>query len=304
MSWAYPFELTPMFEGDTRGGLPGLLMANRRFTSQFLYQFEVMPVLLSCNFIVDSTNADGIRSLKGEGIDSVYMHTNISPSAGNPNPTEGIILVNFSDPYNRYLSHFSGIINPANPNTSTAVTAGVAVIITNLGTASAAQWQAVGLSSRVTPAVGVSFVPTATATIGGSAEVANSIPGNVADISIVGDPSLTISQGRYIILRNQSQTARGFTGTTHSSTLIDGIGASVVSVLLVGMAISGAGIPEGARIASIASATSITISQAATASATVPIAVYPSVGLQAPVDGTTLSLSFYLSNSANRVKGQ
>lgn len=54
-------------------------MANRSFTRSF-YTFHEMPVLLDCNFIVDSTNGNGFgaRSLKGEGIANVYLNTSAS----------------------------------------------------------------------------------------------------------------------------------------------------------------------------------------------------------------------------------
>jgi len=42
-----------------------------------LYSFGAQPVLIDCNFIVDSTNGNGYgcRSLKGQGVSEVYMHT-------------------------------------------------------------------------------------------------------------------------------------------------------------------------------------------------------------------------------------
>lgn len=50
---------------------------------------HVSPVLLDCNFIVDSTNGNGlgIRSLKGPAIKDVFMHTSATPAPGNPNPS-------------------------------------------------------------------------------------------------------------------------------------------------------------------------------------------------------------------------
>jgi hypothetical protein len=60
-----------------------------------------------------------------------------------------------------------------------------------------------------------------------------------------------------------------FTGTTHSNTTIDGI--TDTSLLTKGALVTGTGIPANTTIATIASGTSITISQAATASATVSI---------------------------------
>jgi hypothetical protein len=55
-------------------------MANRWYT-QFYGSLHKKPVQLDCNFVVDSTNGNGlgIRSLKGPGISNVFMHT--SPAA-------------------------------------------------------------------------------------------------------------------------------------------------------------------------------------------------------------------------------
>jgi hypothetical protein len=54
-------------------------MANRRF-NQFYNTLHKMPVRLDCNFIVDSTNGNGFgaRSLKGAGIQNVFMNTSAS----------------------------------------------------------------------------------------------------------------------------------------------------------------------------------------------------------------------------------
>jgi hypothetical protein len=171
-------------------------MANRRFTTQFLRQFEVNPVLLSCNFIVDSTNGNGfgVRSLKGEGIAKVYMNTSATPVAGNPNPAAGIILVQFTDTYARYLSGFSGFVSQVGTSV-TATTIHTIATITSLGTATLAQWTAVGLPKGAVPQVGLSFIATASATIGGSATVAPpaTAGSGITSIEAVGDPSTTIS---------------------------------------------------------------------------------------------------------------
>ena len=169
-------------------------MANRNFPNNKLYQFEIMPILLSCNFIVDSTNGNGlgIRSLKGSGIQNIYMHTSATPATGNPNPASGNILVQFQDQYNRYLSGFSGFVSPLSGTPLTATVAHTAYVIVSLGTATLAQWQAVGLPKGVVPAVGVGFVATTSGTIGGSAAV--EVPSNsgIMSIEVVGDPNQTI----------------------------------------------------------------------------------------------------------------
>jgi len=173
-------------------------MANRRYTSQFLYQFEAYPVLLNCNFIVDNTNGNGLgqRSLKGEGFHQVYMHTTATPLSGNPNPAPGLILIQFSDVYSKLLASSGAIVSPLGASV-TATTAAAAETITSLGTATLAQWQAVGLPLNVTPAVGVSFIATASATIGGGATVAPSASSLIDHFEGVGDPSASASSMMY-----------------------------------------------------------------------------------------------------------
>lgn len=165
-------------------------MANRRYTSQFLYQFEAYPVLLNCNFIVDSANGNGLgqRSLKGEGFHNVYMNTTATPLSGNPNPAPGLILVQFTDVYSRAISASNSIISPLGASSS-ATTARAAETITSLGTATLAQWRAVGLPQGVTPSVGISFVATTTATIGGGATIAPTASSGISHLEGVGDAS-------------------------------------------------------------------------------------------------------------------
>ena len=177
-------------------------MANRNWASAGkIYSMHVKPVLLDCNFIVDSTNGNGlgIRSLKGPCIQNVFMHTSATPGSNNgqtnPNPAVGYIQVRLADNYNRYLSGFSGQISVLSGTPLTATTAGQTVVIVSLGTATLAQWQAVGFPAGFTPAVGASFVPTASATIGGSATV-ETITANgsgISHIEVVGDPNLTLA---------------------------------------------------------------------------------------------------------------
>jgi|ERR1019366_486918 hypothetical protein len=185
-------------------------MANRNWASGGkIYSMHVMPVLLDCNFVVDSTNGNGlgIRSLKGPAIQNVFMHTSATPGPGNsnpatpsivvtnPNPAPGTIIIQLTDNYNRSLSGFNSTVSPVSGTPLTATTAGTPVIIVSLGTATLAQFQAVGLPIGITPAVGVSFVPTVSATIGGSAavEVTAALGTNIATIETVGDPNLSIA---------------------------------------------------------------------------------------------------------------
>lgn len=181
----------------------GTYMANRSFTRSF-YSLEEYPVLISCNFIVDSTNGNGlgIRSLKGPGVKAVYMNTSATPATGNPNPLAGTILIQLQDNYNRSLSGFDAKVSPVS-GTPIVVTAagahlvpGTAYIIVTLGTTTTAQWHSLGVPVGVTPAVGVSFISGSLTGIGtgtGAVEVTAATGTGIASIETVGDPNLSIA---------------------------------------------------------------------------------------------------------------
>lgn len=185
-------------------------MANRNWSSGGkIYSMHTSPVLLDCNFVVDSTNGNGlgIRSLKGPAVQNVFMNTSSSAGAGNsnpatpnivvtnPNPAAGTIIVQLQDNYNRSFTGSNAIVSPVSGSALTATTIHVPVVITALGTATATQWQAKGLPKGITPAVGVAFVPTASGTIGGSAavQIAAATGSGIMSIETLGDPNLTIA---------------------------------------------------------------------------------------------------------------
>lgn len=183
-------------------------MANRNFPNAGkIYSGQVMPVLITMNFIVDSTNGNGlgIRNLKGALVENVFMHTTAPlAGSGNPNPEAGVIMVQLQDNYNRLLGGFGGQVSPIG-SPVTATTASNPAVVTSLGTATAAQWMAVGFPSSLLntttglPNVGAAFIPTSSATIGGSATVAPATSSGIDHIETVGDPNQTISS-------NQPQT--------------------------------------------------------------------------------------------------
>ena len=174
-------------------------MANRNFASGGkIYSMHVMPVLLDCNFIVDSSEPNGIRSLKGPAVQAVYMHS-VHASPSELNPAAGSIVVQLADNYNRAFMELHSIESPNSGSPLTATTAHVPVVITSLGSATAAQslaeFRAVGLPRGITPAIGVAFVPTSSATIGHSAavQIAAAAGSGVATIETLGDPNQTIA---------------------------------------------------------------------------------------------------------------
>lgn len=225
-------------------------MANRNFMSNKLYQLEAYPVLISCNFVVDSTNGNGlgIRSLKGAGVKAVYMHTSATPAAGNPNPAPGTILVQLQDNYNRVLGSFNSIVSPVSGTPLTATTANTTYVIVSLGTATLAQWRAKGLPVGITPAVGVAFIATATGTIGGSAAVETVVSSGISALEGVGDSNLMNA------LNPAAPATQGM------NLIVNCLAATSSSVTTL--------IPT------------------------------------APVNGTVIALSFYLSNSSVQVQGQ
>lgn len=108
-----------------------------------LYSPLVRPVLIDCNFIVDSTNGNGlgIRSLKGQGVRNVFMHTSASPGSNrgltNPNPAAGYALIQLDASYRRYCGGFSGFVSPLSGSSlainSSALTVGDPYVIVSPG---------------------------------------------------------------------------------------------------------------------------------------------------------------------------
>lgn len=186
-------------------------MANRAWMNfGHFYANLTSPNLVSCNFIVDSTNGNGlgIRSLKSNGyVKNVFMHTSSTPAGGNPNPASGYILIQLADNYARSICGMDSIISPNSGSNLTATTAGLGYVITGLGTATAAQWLAAGLPAGLTPTVGQSFIAIATGTIGGSATVQVPASSSLGHFELVGDPNLSLgpqgvsNQGGYLLLQ-------------------------------------------------------------------------------------------------------
>jgi hypothetical protein len=176
-------------------------MANRNWMSNKLYQMEAYPVLVSCNFVVDSTNVNGlgIKFLKGGAVKNVYMKTSATPAAGNPNPETGIIMIELQDNYNRLLGGFASAVSPLDGSSQTSTTAGKISVIVSLGTATLAQWQARGLPVGVTPAVGVAFVATTSGAIGGSAAIQGVSSSGAVSLETCGNTNLSLSRPNSIV---------------------------------------------------------------------------------------------------------
>jgi hypothetical protein len=183
------------------------------------YSNIAKPIEINLNFVVDSTNGNGlgIRSLKSNGyVQSVFMHTSATPATGNPNPASGFALIQLKGNFNKYIGGPAGFVSPVTGSSLTSVTSGNAYIITSLGTTTTAQWQAAGLTPGLTPTVGQSFIATMTGAIGGSGNVHAPGVSGITTIEVVGDPNLSIANS------NTSQNGGAlllvqFLGATSSS---------------------------------------------------------------------------------------
>lgn len=175
---------------------------------------------VDCNFIVDATNGNGlgIRNLKGPGCAQVYMHTSATPSANNPNPAAGYVLVQLNGNYGGYLGGYSGFVSPLS-GSSVNVTSGLTqhnpYVITSVGTTTAAGWLALGVPAGVVPAAGVPFIAiTASAGSGtGTVQVPLVTGSGALYFDVLGDTNLTVAgtSGSQVLLRIMAATSSSVT---------------------------------------------------------------------------------------------
>lgn len=221
------------------------------------YTNVAKPMDVNVQFTVTPTNSLGITSLKSNGyVRNVFMHTSTTPGSNdgytNPNPANGFALVQFNNNFNYYLNGFAQFQSPTATSTkidNSALTAGLAYVISVVGDSTTAQWQAIGLPQGITPAVGVSFIATA---VGAGANTSTSrvqLPttSGIYGVEVVGNPSVMLASnpiasagGAWVLLQFMAPTftagaytpagtvsAPTFTGSalgthTHDFTVIGG----------------------------------------------------------------------------------
>lgn len=168
-----------------------------------IYTNIAKPMDINLQFAVTPTNGLGITSLKSNGyVRNVFMHTSTTPTANdgytNPNPANGYALIQFKNNFNYYLNGYAQAQVPTATSTkidNSALTAGLAYVITIVGNSTLAQWQAIGLPPGITPAVGVSFIAIA---VGAGANTSTSrvqLPttSGVFGVEVVGNPSVSLA---------------------------------------------------------------------------------------------------------------
>ncbi len=210
-----------------------------------LYTNVTKPMSTWLNFTVTPTNGLGVTSVKSNGYANyVFMHTSTTPTSSNgilnPNPPAGYAMIGLNANFNKFLGLRWQQDAPATSTSTTSTTINTVYTITALGSATAAQWQAVGLPSWLTPTVGQTFIATASQSIGGSAHVGVAGFPNISAVSVVGDPDQTLASsniaaygGAYLVLQFGA-AAGAFTGSalathTHNFTVIGGQGASTTN---------------------------------------------------------------------------
>lgn len=174
-------------------------MANRYFT-QFFYTLHKMPVLIDCNFAIGGTGAVG--TVKGPGVKAI---TRLAA---------GVYQIQFQDNYYKYFGMDFSVSSPVTGSNVNAgsFSAGTSYVITALGTTN---WNAIGLPTGVTAAVGQGFVATGVGAGTGTAKAV--APSGIATIETLGDPSLelapmpTTNQGASIIIQCLSATSSSVT---------------------------------------------------------------------------------------------
>jgi hypothetical protein len=150
---------------------------------------HVYPVLLDCNFIIDSTSANGYSSLVGPGIASVqaYGTATNTPDAGN-------FKVVLGDPYYKLYGFNVSLNSPNSGSTAiNALTANKTYVIATLGTSTTANWVTAGLPVGVTPAVGVAFQASGSTASLGTGTCSAPTVSTVSGCELVGSGNLSLA---------------------------------------------------------------------------------------------------------------
>lgn len=182
-------------------------MANRNFPCNKLYQFDVMPVMLSARANIGASGA--VSSISGGGVASI---TRMAP---------GTYQVQLQDNYS-FMHLAMGDVGLVGSGSTVAVTSGLVVgtlyRIFSVGTTTQAQWRAIGLQAGVTPNVNDYFVATSSTPSSGTGSVQPLIPSNIDSIQFrqitstlqaselfpAGLPPL---QGGYLIFQTLASTS-------------------------------------------------------------------------------------------------
>jgi type VI secretion system secreted protein VgrG len=138
-------------------------------------------------------------------------------------PLPGIIVVQLHDNFNRSITGIKAVVSPVSgiplQIDASALTQGMAYVIVNVGNATNAQFNALGLPAGVVPSVGASFIASSVGAGPGTstARVEAVVTSNITTIETVGDPNQSIAPDP---TKNQGFGAQFILQTRNSSGVI------------------------------------------------------------------------------------
>lgn len=304
-----------------------------------IYSNIVKPWYLTCNFIVDSTNGNGLglRSLKSNGfVQNVFMHTTQTPGVSNgqtnPNPLAGFAQIQFKQNFNAYLGGFTGFVSPVTGSIkidNSAMTIGQVYVISTLGNATLAKWNTIGVPAGVTPAVGVTFVALTNGGAGNTLTSRVSTPSvsGTNSVEVIGDPntminnsSIATNSGAFVFVQFLTASGSGtvaapvFTGTvmdthTHNFTVIGGqAGSTTNNIANYAGPLIGKQEATNATYLGANSATNggVVAASAGTPAGTNSAPAFTSTSAMAaanPADGSVVGMTFFFDGSSVTIDG-
>lgn len=189
-----------------------------------IYTNVAKPCAVEVQFTVTPTNALGVTSVKSNGyVRNVFMLTSTTPGdnngATNPDPQAGVAVIQTFNNFNIFLG-LNWSIQPALTGSvkidNSAMTTGVAYVISTLGDATLAKWQTIGVPLGVTPAVGVTFIALSNGGAGNvlTSRVSTPLASGISAVEVIGTPSTMIANssigtygGAYLFLQFLGATA-------------------------------------------------------------------------------------------------
>ena len=301
-------------------------MSNRWYT-QFLGSHHKKPVIIDCNFTVDSTNGNGFgaRSLKGAGVQNVYMNTSAS-FIGTTHTSTTIDGIPGGTSSLKVGMQISGSGITAGTLITAILSSGsiqISIATSSSVVGTTIHYAAVGApGSTLGPAAGliyVTFQDNFNYYYWGTAGQVSPISGT--PISISTGSSLTIGAAYTIVSVGTTTLAQWqavglpvgtYTGSLVAGTLVaPAIGSTFIATATSG---SGTGVVETSIYSGIdhievvgdPNQTIVSHSPAILGSgsgAYMVLQCFNAGTLTAPMNGTTIGMSFMFSNSLIQVKG-
>jgi hypothetical protein len=222
-------------------------------------------------------------------------------------------MVQFKNNFNYYCTGFCQVQAPSTGSVkidNSALTAGAVYVISTLGDATLAKWQAIGVPPGITPAVGVSFVAL---TDGGTGNVLTSrvstpSTSGIVGVEVVGNPNTMLSSsniasngGAWMMVQFMGGSFTGSALAAHSHDLLikGGQAASTTNDVAV---YSGPLLGKEAATDSTIVGGSSTNGGVQTASAGTPAGSI-SLAAAAPTTGSIITMSFIYDASTVTIDG-